>query len=151
MIVGVIFGAIATTILRVMLLIALLAVVGGSFAVTASMRAASSNWTARGGYATLEEINFSLVSPLPTITEQRQVTTPMLYAESPPLLPSMKPERSGAGQPHPYSADIEAVRAKHRAGYMLSASELFLLEEALNLEEALEARQHEVRTASWSA
>ena len=148
MIVGVIFGAIATTILRVMLLIALLAVVGGSFAVTASMRAASSNWTARGGYATLEEINFSLASPLPTITEQRQVTTPMFYAESPPLL---KPERSGAGQPHPYSADIEAVRAKHRAGYMLSASELFLLEEALNLEEALEARQHEVRTASWSA
>jgi|EP00900_Chrysochromulina_parva_P008542 hypothetical protein len=147
MIVGVIFGAIATTILRVMLLIALLAVVGGSFAVTASMRAASSNWTARGGYATLEEINFSLASPLPTIT----VTTPMFYAESPPLLPSMKPERSGAGQPHPYSADIEAVRAKHRAGYMLSASELFLLEEALNLEEALEARQHEVRTASWSA
>jgi len=150
MIVGVIFGTIATTILRVMLLIALLAVVGGSFAVTASMRAASSNWTARGGYATLEEINFSLASPLPTITE-RQVTTPMFYAESPPLLPSMKPERSGAGQPHPYSADIEAVRAKHRAGYMLSASELFLLEEALNLEEALEARQHEVRTASWSA
>ena len=151
MIVGVIFGAIATTILRVMLLIALLAVVGGSFAVTASMRAASSNWTARGGYATLEEIDFSFASPLPTITEQRQVATPMFYAESPPLLPSMKPERSGAGQPHPYSADIEAVRAKHRAGYMLSASELFLLEEALNLEEALEARQHEVRTASWSA
>jgi hypothetical protein len=151
MIVGVIFGAIATTILRVMLLIALLAVVGGSFAVTASMRAASSNWTARGGYATLEEINFSLASPLPTITALGQITTPIFYAESPPLLPSMKPERSGAGQPHPYSADIEAVRAKHRAGYMLSASELFLLEEALNLEEALEARQHEVRTASWSA
>ena len=151
MIVGVIFGAIATTILRVMLLIALLAVVGGSFAVTASMRAASSNWTARGGYATLEDINFSVASPLPKITEQRQVTTPMFHAESPPLLPSTKPMRSGAGQPHPSSAEIEAVRAKHRAGYMLSASELFLLEEALNLEEALEARQHEVRTASWSA
>ena len=39
--------------------------------------------------------------------------------------------RSGAGQ---------AVGAKHRAGNVLSASELFLLEEALILEEATEAR-----------
>ena len=51
-------------------------------------------------------------------------------------LSSTKPMRSGAGQPHPYSAEIEAVRAKHRTGNVLSASELFYLEEELNLEES---------------
>ena len=71
-------------------------------------------------------------------TEQWRRAHASIHAST---LPSTKPMRSGA---------VQAVRAKHRAGNVLSASELFLLEEALNLEEALEARQ-QVSTASWSA
>jgi hypothetical protein len=61
-------------------------------------------------------------------TEQWRHVHASIHAST---LPSTKPMRSGAGQ---------AVGAKHRAGNVLSASELFLLEEALILEEATEAR-----------
>jgi hypothetical protein len=61
-------------------------------------------------------------------TEQWRHVHASIHAST---FPSTKPMRSGAGQ---------AVGAKHRAGNVLSASELFLLEEALILEEATEAR-----------
>ena len=141
--------------LRVLFLVALFAAAAAACAVVAAMRKPRGAGPNAAGYAALEEYGYAepraappppqgagLMSPAPGAA----ASTPIFHAESPPLFPTpaqtkVAPE---SGEP-PYSPEVEALRARVRAGYVLLETELGLLEATYA------TRQREIGSGSWSA